>query len=529
MLGNAITLSVLALTSVTSAFVQGDCVKKDAGLKWLAGKINKSSAISCRGQPLQLFNQGRYWGTQYGKNASVVVFPSTKEDVAFAVQAASKTKLGKEFAFVAGAHGQTNASTATGYIIDLSWLNSTKVLKNVKVGDVTIPEAVAYQGGAKWDDIQGATAGSNYTAVGARVGSVGAGGFSTGGGIGFLAGAYGYASDRLEAVEVVLMNGKIVNATKTNQYKDLFWALQGGGGQFGIVTTFYQKAAPEPQVCDVSFYVVSQTDLNRARQRTVTFFNTNDDPFSLMYFAAGFFPSDLGNGSFGLNTLLVTLRFDDPTNPNQKSTNATFSRIIDGLNITATRSLSIPYRYMTQSINNFFPYSFRRGFFGPQTQNITVDYLANGTNILNKYVSDMAAAGDVPASSFWALQYMHPGLNGNLPRKDSDTAWPHARAGHQTLFSPAWRKAEDDPIMKLANGQLNQLTWGQQARFGERIYDYPNYISPGVKAKRVWGGNVKRLIAVKEKYDPDCRIHQGRVFATKACIKGGWANLFGDR
>lgn len=44
-------------------------------------------------------------------------------------------------------------------------------------------------------------------------------------------------------MEVVLVSGQIVTATATNTYSDLFWALQGGGGQFGIVTKFYQKAA----------------------------------------------------------------------------------------------------------------------------------------------------------------------------------------------------------------------------------------------------------------------------------------------
>ncbi|TKX26195.1 FAD-binding domain-containing protein 7 [Elsinoe australis] len=342
-------------------------------------------------------------GHKYGKNASVVVFPTTKEDVAFAVQTLNKTKQGKEFAFVAGANCQTNASTATKFIIDLSWLNQTQVLKKVK----------------------GATAGSNYTAVGARVGSVGAGGSSNGGDVGFLAGAYGYASDRLAAMEVVLMNGKIVNATKTNQYKNPFWALQRGGGHF--------------------------------------------------------FPADLANGLFALNTLLVTLRFDGRNRATQKSANATFPRIDDGLTITATNNLNSSYRHMTQSINGFFPFLFRRDFYGPQAQIITLGYLANGTALLNRYVADIAAAGDIPASSIWTPQYMYPGLNGNLPKSDADTAWPHARAEHQTLFSPAWRNVVDDVIMKDANWELNGK------KFDKQIYDYPNYISPGVKAKGVGG------------------------------------------
>jgi hypothetical protein len=42
----------------------------------------------------------------------------------------------------------------------------------------------------------------------------------------------------------------------------------------------------------------------------------------------------------------------------------------------------------------------------------------------------------------------------------------------------------------------------------------------------VWGNNVERLIRIKTKYDPQCRIHQGRVFASEACIVNGWANIF---
>jgi FAD/FMN-containing dehydrogenase len=111
---------------------------------------------------------------------------------------------------------------------------------------------VAYQGGSKWAQVQATTAGSGYTTVGVRISSVGVGGFSTGGGIGFLAGAHGYASYRFVALNVILPNGDIVNATKQNRYSDLFWAFQGGGGRFGLITTFYQEAVLSPRtLCSV--------------------------------------------------------------------------------------------------------------------------------------------------------------------------------------------------------------------------------------------------------------------------------------
>ncbi|CAD0054560.1 unnamed protein product [Aureobasidium pullulans] len=411
--------SVLLLTAhVAHAFVQGDCIKHDAALTILASQLSPGAAISCQYFPLQEHTAGRYWGEQYSKNSAVVVFPITKIDVSHAVRAAASSRFGWDLAFVGGGHGQTNASSSSGFLIDLSWMNSTKVLHNVKLGDTKVSIAVAYQGGALWKHVADNTNGTGFTAVGARVGEVGVGGFSTGGGIGFLAGAYGYAIDRLRAVEVVLMSGEIVPATKTNRYSDLFWAIQGGGGQFGIVTTFYQEAVPEPTSSEFGIWVVAKDSWDRARQNTVEFFETNDDPFSLMYYSLGYYPE-----------------------------------------------------YVT-------------------TGNLTTV------------------------------------MNGHGPVSDSATAWPHAQTAHQTLFSPAWKSASNDGFVVQQNDALNKITHDHQASFGTFVADYPNYISPKADGYRVWGHNVKKLIKIKAKYDPECRIHQGRVFASDTCIAHGWANIY---
>ncbi|KAL9608736.1 MAG: hypothetical protein Q9167_006454 [Letrouitia subvulpina] len=225
--------------------IEGDCINNDIALFRLSKKLSPQSAISCLGSPLQQENAHRYWGIQFGKNASVVVYPASTKDVSLAVQAANASPKGKDFAFVCGAHSMINASTAYGFVLDLSRLNKSRVIPNFDVDGKKLT-VVEYEGGSDWLGVQKSTNGSGFTAVGARVSTVGVGGFSTGGGIGFLAGAYGYATDRLRAMEIVLMSGQIVYATKTNAYSDLFWALQGGSGQFAIVTKFYQEAAPEP-------------------------------------------------------------------------------------------------------------------------------------------------------------------------------------------------------------------------------------------------------------------------------------------
>ena len=540
--------SILFMISTAHAFTQGECIKHDFALTRLASQLSPGAAISCRHSPLQEYNANRYWGEQYSKNATFVVFPLTANDVSHTVQAASSSRLGWDLAFVGGGHGQTNASSTSGLLIDLSWMNSTKVLHDVRLGDVRISTAISYQGGATWKQVTDVTSNTGFAAVGARVGDVGVGGFSTGGGIGFLAGAYGYAIDRIRAFEVVLLSGKIVVATKTNKYSDLFWALQGGGGQFGNVTTFYQEAVPEPTSSEFGIWIVARNSWERARQNTVQFFNSNNDPFSLMYYSLGYYPQHLLTGNLTTTMVIVGIRFADPRSqsastvdaygdrPNstrrsrqlaeQMTFNSTFSGLLQGLDIEQASIYSVPYGEATELSTPFFPYGYRRGFWGPQTSRVSASYLAATSDGMEAYINQSLARGEVPTSAVWVLQYMYPNQNGHGPASDSDTAWPHAQTAHQTLFSPAWRSAVDDGFVIKHNDALNKITHDHQASVGPFIADYPNYISPNADGYRVWGGNVGRLIAIKAKYDPECRIHQGRVFASEACIANGWANIY---
>ncbi|EON97117.1 putative fad binding domain-containing protein [Phaeoacremonium minimum UCRPA7] len=79
------------------------------------------------------------------------------------------------------------------------------------------------------------------TVVGGRMGVVGVPGFLLGGGISFFGNEYGWASANIASYECVLADGTILNATATNEFSDLFWALRGGGNSFAIVTSFALK------------------------------------------------------------------------------------------------------------------------------------------------------------------------------------------------------------------------------------------------------------------------------------------------
>lgn len=113
-----------------------------------------------------------------------------------------------------------------------------------------------------------------------------------GGGIGFLAGVYGYAFDRLLYLGVVLPSREILTVTKNNSYRPLL-GFQGGSGQFSILTRFWQAAAPEPQANIIGLYYIDAEDVERLREHTVDFFNNNADLFSVVYYSFGFLPEIL--------------------------------------------------------------------------------------------------------------------------------------------------------------------------------------------------------------------------------------------
>jgi len=125
------------------------------------------------------------------------------------------------------------------FMIDLSLMNRVRV-------DPRGPTARA-QGGAKWIDFDRETQAFGLATTGGTLSDTGIAGLTLGGGLGWLAGRHGLSCDNLVSADVVLADGTVVVAN-VNDHQDLFWALRGGGGNFGAVTAFEYRLHPVRQV-----------------------------------------------------------------------------------------------------------------------------------------------------------------------------------------------------------------------------------------------------------------------------------------
>jgi len=156
------------------------------------------------------------------------------EDVATAFEFSRTYEL--EIAVRGGGHNPAGHCVCDdGLVIDLSAMRGVEV-----DGEARTARA---EGGATWLDFDSATQAFGLVTPGGVVGSTGVAGLTLGGGMGHLSRHYGLAIDNLLEADIVLADGSFVTASET-QHPDLFWAIRGGGGNFGVVTSFLFRLFP---------------------------------------------------------------------------------------------------------------------------------------------------------------------------------------------------------------------------------------------------------------------------------------------
>ena len=168
------------------------------------------------------------WNGDINRKPAVIARCTTADQVATAVASAQAQHL--EIAVRGGGHNYAGHGCCDGgLMIDLSQMN-----------DVTVDAAARRArcgGGTTWAELDAATQEHGLATIGGVISHTGVGGLTLGGGIGWLSRELGLACDNLVGATVVTAAGKIVHAS-ADENADLFWALRGGGGNFGVVCEF---------------------------------------------------------------------------------------------------------------------------------------------------------------------------------------------------------------------------------------------------------------------------------------------------
>ena len=176
----------------------------------------------------------KVWNGMIDKHPMFIVKCADTMDVVYSVDFARNNNL--EIAVRGGAHNVAGFSTCDGgIVIDLS------PMKKIEINKASATASA--QAGLTWGEFDNATQKYGLATTGGLVTTTGIAGFTLGGGFGWLVRKYGMTIDNLLSVEIVLANGKLITAS-ANENSDLFWGVRGGGGNFGIVTSFTFKLHP---------------------------------------------------------------------------------------------------------------------------------------------------------------------------------------------------------------------------------------------------------------------------------------------
>jgi FAD/FMN-containing dehydrogenase len=180
----------------------------------------------------------RVWNGAIDRRPCAIARCADARDVQLALQLARDHRVGATIR--GGGHNVAGLAVRDdALLLDLGAMRAVAVNAELRAATV--------EGGALWRDVDAATARSGLATTGGLISTTGVGGFTLGGGAGWLMRRHGLACDNVMAAHVVLADGRSVRVTAT-EHPDLFWALRGGAGGLGVVTHFEMRLYPLSQV-----------------------------------------------------------------------------------------------------------------------------------------------------------------------------------------------------------------------------------------------------------------------------------------
>ncbi len=427
---------------------------------------------------------------------SGIAYCRSPHDVATCLAFVRKFKI--PVAARCGGHSYAGWSTGTGLVIDVT-----------RMSGVTVSGTTATAGaGTRLIDFYNALAAKGRAVPGGSCPTVGISGLTLGGGVGVVGRAYGLTCDRLESLQIVTANGSVLTCD-AKEHSDLFWACRGGGGgNFGVVTSFTFSTAPAPAPVLFFFYWPwsQAAKVVAAWQSWAPY--VPPEMWSNMHLAAapgGQTPTvELGGcylGSIGgAANLLDELYAKVGSRPasyflNQFSyLNAMLIEAGCNTGPSGYRACHLPWTFSGGQLNRQ-PQFAKSDFFTRQLSAAGISTLLRGIEGMQ---SVQGAVGGVGGIAFDAL-----GPEGAVNHVSSSaTAFVHRDALFLAQYTTDWTNGA------ATAGISNQHAWLRSFWRSMRPYAsgqaYQNYIDPDLTTWRqaYYGANYIRLTQVKHTYDP---------------------------
>ena len=391
-----------------------------------------------------------------------------------AADVASAVRLGREsgleISVRAGGHNIAGrAVTEGGLMIDLS------LMKDVAVD--TTARTVAAGGGVTWGEFNLATHAQGLATTGGVISTTGIAGLTLGGGIGWIMGTHGLAVDNLVDAEVVLASGDVVRANAQDD-PDLFWAIRGGGGNFGVATSLHYRAYP----LDTVLGGVVAHPLAAAPE-VFGFYRefTASVPDDLTVFA-GLRHAPDGSGMKLCGLPVCHAGVDEAKADADVKAIREFGPPV--LDMTGR----MPYPMVNTLIDDAFP----KG---------ALNYWKSAflTELSDEAVAKMIQAFENAPSDMCLIIIEH--FHGAATRVDpTATAFPHRQPGYNCLIISEWM----DPADTGAGTRWARETYDSlQPHMADGVYvNYMDQDDAG-RVRAAYGPNYDRLVELKRRYDPE--------------------------
>ena len=373
-----------------------------------------------------------------------------------------------------GGHNVAGRAVVDGAVmIDLAEMKGTSVDTDART--------VRAEGGLNWAELNAATAEHGLAVTGGAISTTGIAGLTLGGGLGWLMAKHGLAADNVLEVELVNAEGDVLQVTEDSD-PDLFWALRGGGGNFGIATTFTYRLHPVDTVTGglIAHPVDAAPELLRFYRDAVA-----DCPDDLTVFAV------LAHAPDGSGAKLSAMAVFHTGDPEQAEADlAPFKSWGSPLLVEVGR---MPYPVMNTLLDAGSPAGSLNYWLSSFAQSLS-------DGLIDQMVERFASVPS-PMSAI-LMEHFH----GAVTRVGvTDTAVPHRQEGWNILIPSVWTDpAATDENVAWTRDTHQALGPHLEAR---RWLNYLGDDQGGDAVRAAYGPNYERLLELKRRYDPENVFH----------------------